>query len=71
MTFEQFSDMVDEAFMGNQSLSNRWRYGQSLMNVLWQTYPDKYEDIIGTEYDCFYSNEIVPKTLKKLKEEWE
>jgi hypothetical protein len=81
MTFEEFLDKVQEDFYSNQharrnqrhpiSESNQWRYGQALMNVLWQTNRDKYNEITGTEYDCFYLNSIVPKTVQKLKEEWD
>lgn len=72
MTFNEFLELVDETFMSHKaSGSNQWRYGQTLMNVLWQTHRDKYEGIVGTEYDCFYTNTKIDKTLQKLKEEWE
>lgn len=74
MTFKEFETKVEDAFMSNQpsnvSAANRWRYGQSLMNVLWDVWPEKHNKIMHTEYDCFYSNKNVAKLLDKLEKEW-
>lgn len=80
MTFEQFLKKVDDTFMSCQaarskptkpiSVSNQWRYGQALMNVLYDVWPEKYMDITDTMYDCFYSNKHIDLTIEKLQREW-
>lgn len=74
MTFTEFKIKVDDIFMSNQpprvSAVNRWRYGQTLMNVLYDVWPDKHNRIMHTEYDCFYSDGNVAKLLDKLEKEW-
>lgn len=68
MTFEEF---LFEIMIVINGYGVEWRIGQTVMNVLRQIRIDKYNEITGTEYDCFYTNSVVPKTLKKLKEEWD
>ena len=46
------------------------RYGQVLMHTLYNHDRNKYKEITGTEYDCFFDNKIVSKTLDKLEKEW-
>lgn len=46
-----------------------WRYGQTIMNVLHAIYPQKYNELVMTENDCYYDDNKVPNTLK-LIEEW-
>lgn len=78
MTFEEFVSKVDDTFMNHQasrsggkiSAANQWRYGQALMNVLYDVWPEKYMDITDTMYDCFYSNKHIDLTIDKLKREW-
>lgn len=80
MTFKEFLSKVDEFFLGGQvyrqqpnepiSVSNQLRYGQALMNVLYDVWPEKYNEIKGTDIDCFYSNSTVNLTLSKLEQEW-
>ena len=52
------------------SAANQWRYGQAVMNVLYDVWPKKYHEITNTDYDCFYTNQIVQSTLDKLEKEW-
>lgn len=78
MTFEQFISKVDDTFMNHQaarsggkiSAANQWRYGQTVMNVLYDIWPQKYHEIVDSEYDCFYTNQMVQYVLDKLEKEW-
>ena len=42
------------------------RYGQAVMNLLNQTRPEIYQEITGTELDCFYDDEKVENLLEYL-----
>ena len=46
------------------------RYGQILMNVLYDTWPSKYKEITNTNLDCFYDDSRVDAVLDKLSKEW-
>lgn len=78
MTFQQFLQKVDDTFMNHQasrsdgriSASNQWRYGQTVMNVLYDVWRSKYDEIKGGDYDCFYDNRTVELTLNVLEKEW-
>ena len=80
MTFEQFMQRVDDTFMSCQaarskpneliSVSNQLRYGQALMNVLYDIWPEKYFEISNSDIDCFYTNRSVALVLNKLESEW-
>jgi len=65
MKYEQFLKTVDQT-----SANFSWRYGQSLMNILHTIWPEKYEELINLELDCYYREDIVPATLKFLKSDW-
>lgn len=67
--FEEFKKIVD--FVSYES-EYELRYGQVLMNVLYEIWPEKYQEITGTDLDCFYESEQNEslKLLKKLEEEW-
>ena len=69
MTFEEFIAAVDFKF-NDGIYKNKLRYGQSIMNELWAVDPEKYKEITGTDYDCFYDDSIVPLLLEKLEKEW-
>lgn len=66
MKFDEFVSKVDSMYSDHKEL----RHGQSLMNVLFEVWPDKYREITGTEHDCFYDDAVAPLTLNKLKVEW-
>lgn len=74
MTFEEFKIKVDDTFMSNQppkvSAANRWRYGQTLMNVLWDVWPEKYNEIKDSDINCFYNNHTINMVLNKLEKDW-
>jgi len=46
-------------------------YGQILMNELYNTWPEKYNQIKNTEYDCFYDDNVAGATMEMLKKKWE
>jgi hypothetical protein len=78
MKFEEFLKKVDDTFLNHQAArsrgkiktENQWRYGQTIMNVLWEVWPDKHTEIKGSDIDCFYDNSNVQFTLDKLEKEW-
>jgi hypothetical protein len=47
------------------------RYGQAIMNLLNQTRPEIYQEINGTELDCFYNDEKVETLLEYLEKRME
>lgn len=68
MTFEQFLQKVDQYYYDNEP---NQRYGQSIMNVLHDIYPDWRKRITGSDLDCFYDDGIVRYTLEYLEKEWD
>jgi hypothetical protein len=78
ITFNEFLEKVDDTFMSHQAgrsngkikAENQWRYGQTIMNVLYDVWPEKYNEITGGHFDCFYDTTIVKLTLSKLAKEW-
>ena len=42
-----------------QHKRNGLRMGQSLMNALWELYPQIYSEITGTESDPFYNDKLI------------
>lgn len=70
ITFNGFINLVNEVYNEKE---HDLRYGQILMNILYQFYPEKYNEITHTEYDCYHEDGwsyATSRTLKKLKEEW-
>jgi len=81
MKFEEFLKKVDDTFMSHQSarskstdnpmtVSNQLRYGQTLMNVLYDVWPEKYNEIKDSDINCFYSNHTIAMVINKLEKEW-
>ena len=68
MKFEQFVQQADIFYNYNHP---HMRYGQSVMNVLYQIRPDLYEKTKGTDFDCFYDDSTVALTLNNLETRWE
>lgn len=68
MTFEQFIQAVDKYYYDNEP---HQRYGQSIMNMLHKVWPDWYERISGTDFDCYYDDGTVQFTLEYLEKEWD
>jgi len=67
MTFEQFLNRVDKVYYENEF---ELRHGQTVMNVLRQVWPEKYKEISGGDYDCFYDDGTVRFTLDYLERAW-
>lgn len=67
MTFEQFLSKIDAFYNENEF---EMRYGQTIMNVLYKVWPEKYKEISGGNLDCFYDDGIVKPTLDHLKRNW-
>lgn len=67
ISFEKFLDMVNYIYHESEF---ELRYGQTIMNLLYQVWPEKYKQITHSEYDCFYNDDIVELTLQKLRNEW-
>jgi|688.fasta_scaffold80668_11 hypothetical protein len=67
MTFNDFFGEIYRVSMNNPNL----RLGQIIMNCLFEIRPDKYNEITGTELDCFYSNyKKAGKTMTYLQNNW-
>ncbi len=67
MTFDQFLNLVDKVYYENEF---ELRHGQVVMNVLHQIWLDKYKEISGGDYDCFYDDGTVRLTLDYLERVW-
>lgn len=65
MNFNNFLTLVEEAHN-----NYKWRYGQSLMNVLHSVDLSKYNELVSTEHDCYYDDRLVGQTLSLLEKEW-
>ena len=48
-----------------------WRYGQAIFNYAYQLYPKETNELRGSEFDCFYRNDLVEIFLEKLNEKLE
>lgn len=66
-SYIDFLKTVDETY---NYYSFDLRYGQTIMNVLYDIWPDKYNELKGSDYDCFYDDGTVKFTLNKLEQEW-
>ena len=67
LSFEQFLDLIDKNYYENEF---EVRYGQTVMNVLYRVWPEKYKELSGGEHDCFYNDGIADKTINRLQREW-
>lgn len=65
MTYQDFIKLVDQT-----SSHFSWRYGQSLMNVLHGVWPEKYQEIVESDLDPYYTEKNVSKILKLLQDNW-
>jgi hypothetical protein len=66
-SFEEFIDLVDKTYDDH---SFELRYGQTVMNVLSEIWPDKYRELIYNYLDCFYDDGMVASVLDNLKKNW-
>lgn len=70
ITFKEFIDIVNTRFLPDESQS---QYGQILMSTLNEIWPEKYTQIIGSEYDCSHEDGwsfSVANTINKLESDW-
>jgi hypothetical protein len=67
LSFEQFLTKVDKAYNDHPF---ELRYGQTVMNTLYEVWPEKHKQIVGSEYDCFYDDGTVRFTLDYLERVW-
>lgn len=67
ISFKQFIDLVDSTYNEHSFVL---RYGQTIMNVLYKVWPEKYKQLTSSEYDCYYNDGLVKNTLEKLEKEW-
>lgn len=65
MTFHQFLSYVN----AQHTAHPEWRYGQTLMNCLYEVRPEVYGSI-STAADPFYFNKRVPAALSFILERW-
>lgn len=65
MTYIEYLDLVDKTYN-----SFNWRYGQTIMNVLYSVWKEKYNELLASENDCYYDDSMVSMTLDKLEKEW-
>lgn len=68
-TFQEFIKTVDDKFYSS-SYKGQLRYGQYVMNELYNVWPEKYAQITGSDIDCFYDNGTVKLTLDNLEKNW-
>lgn len=66
-TFKNFIDLVDKTY---NNYPFGLRYGQTIMNVLYNIWPNKYKEFIGTKFNCFYDDGLVQFTLDELEKTW-
>lgn len=66
ISFQEFLMQADKLWSVEKSL----RYGQAIMNTLHTTWAEKYNEITGGDFDCFYDDRTVRLTLDKLEKEW-
>lgn len=67
ISFKDFLQLVDDTY---NHYSFQWRYGQTVMNTLYNVWPEKYKELVVSEEDCFYDDGMVKLTLDKLEKEW-
>jgi hypothetical protein len=67
LSFQQFLNKVDNTYNAHPF---ELRYGQTVMNVLYDIWPEKHKEIIGSDYDCFYDDGTVRFTLDYLQKAW-
>lgn len=75
MTFQKFVAKIEKLYadQGTNPESERLRYGQIIMNELWDVWPRKYHEIMGSDKDPFYCD-ILDKNpydlLVELQSQW-
>jgi hypothetical protein len=65
--FNEFLKKVDNTYNDHSFVL---RYGQIIMNTLYEVWPEKHKQITGGQYDCFYDDGAVKYTLDLLEKSW-
>ena len=65
-----FIEFLSTHCLESSTLQNL-RYGQWLMNELKDANPSLFTFLIGTEGDCFFLNEKIPKFWELAYENWD
>ena len=52
ISFKDFLQLVDDTY---NHYSFELRYGQTIMNTMYNVWPEKYKELVASEEDCFYS----------------
>ena len=67
MNFEDFRQLY---LIGLSTKNNYIRDGQYLMTLLSNISPVLYDELTNNEFDCFYDNNKIQKTLFWLRKNW-
>jgi cytidyltransferase-like protein len=67
ISFKDFLQLVDDAY---NHYSFELRYGQTIMNTLYNVWPEKYKELVASKEDCFYDDGSVKLTLDELEKTW-
>jgi hypothetical protein len=67
ISFKDFLQLVDDTY---NHYAFELRYGQTIMNTLYNVWPEKYKELVANKEDCFYDDGMVKLTLDKLEKEW-
>ena len=68
ITFEEF---LEEWNNFVSPTKNKYlRKGQALMNYLYEVWREEYLRLTNTSLDCFYRDDIIPKTIDHLQQIW-
>lgn len=67
MTYTQFKNKWEEVLLNKPPYI---RKGQSLMNFLAEVWLEEYKRITSTDYDCFYTDNLINITLEHLEKVW-
>ncbi len=68
ISFKDFLQLVDVTY---NHYSFELRYGQTIMNTLYNVWPEKHKELLASKEDCFYDDGMVKLTLDKLEKEWQ
>lgn len=66
-SYDDFIFTANDTFWNHKPIL---RYGQVIMNTLNNYWPEKYTEITGSEYDCFYDDTKIDTLLGYLQTNW-
>jgi len=65
MTYSEFRNKIDHDLK-----KYNLRYGQTVMNVLSEVWPEKNKELMTTDWDCFYNDKKADVLLNYLEKIW-